>query len=134
MRANTTTLNRWPMKFSEDNLGEGYYITAYETGRILVNGRGFEHSFIIAPDALVENWAVSHITQLVPTHFESILTLDPELVILGTGIALQFPEVASYAQIINRGIGVEVMDTAAACRTYNILMGEGRRVVAGLIL
>ncbi|MGB5397728.1 MAG: Mth938-like domain-containing protein [Gammaproteobacteria bacterium] len=122
------------MKFSEDNLGEGYYITAYDTGRILVNGRGFEQSFILAPDALLESWAVGDISQLAASHFEPILALKPELVLLGTGTTLRFPEVACYAQIINLGIGVEVMDTGAACRTYNILMGEGRRVVAGLIL
>ncbi len=122
------------MKFSEDNLGEGYYVTAYDTGRILVNGRGFEQSLILAPDALVESWPVGDISHLAAAHFEPIMALNPELVLLGTGTTLSFPEVACYAQIINLGIGVEVMDTGAACRTYNILMGEGRRVVAGLIL
>ena len=122
------------MKFSEESLGEGYYITAYETGRILVNGRGFEQSFILAPDTLQENWAVRDISQLDAEHFEPIMALKPELVLLGTGSRIVFPEVACYAQLINHGIGVEIMDTAAACRTYNILMSEGRRVVAGLIL
>ena len=122
------------MKFSEDPLNEGYYITAYDQGQIVINGRSLQSSFVLAPDAVIEHWPVPSITQLSPEHFEAVLGLKPEMVLLGTGAVLTFPEVSCYAEIINHGIGVEIMDTGAACRTYNILLGEGRRVVAGMIL
>ena len=122
------------MKFSEDKPDEGYFITAYDQSEIIINGRSLRSSFVIAPDEVIEHWPASGIEQLTVEHFEAVLDLNPEIVILGTGMNLRFPEVGLYAQIINRGIGVEVMDTGAACRTYNILLSEGRRVVAGLIL
>ena len=67
-------------------------------------------------------------------NIDKIIQLNPELVLLGTGKKLSFPEIETYAALIELGIGVDVMDTGAACRTYNILSGEGRRVVAGLII
>lgn len=122
------------MKFSEENLNEGYFISAYDQNQIVINGRSLQSSFVLAPDTVIEHWPVTDIAQLLPEHFAAVLSLKPEMVLLGTGAKLTFPEVACYAEIINHGIGVEVMDTGAACRTYNILLGEGRRVVAGLIL
>jgi uncharacterized protein len=122
------------MKFSEDQPNEGYYITAYDQGQIVISGRSLQSSFVLAPDEVIEHWSVTGIEQLTAKHFDAVLRLRPEIVLLGTGMVLRFPEVGLYAQIINQGIGVEVMDTGAACRTYNILLSEGRRVVAGLIL
>jgi len=122
------------MKFSEEKPDEGYYITAYDQEQIVINGRSLRSSFVLAPDAVIEHWSVGSADELTENHFDSVLSLSPEIVLLGTGMVLRFPDVAIYAQIINQGIGVEVMDTGAACRTYNILLGEGRRVVAGLIL
>jgi uncharacterized protein len=63
-----------------------------------------------------------------------VLALQPELVLIGTGETLRFPAVEHYACLIQQNIGVEIMDSTAACRTYNILLGEGRNVVAGIIL
>lgn len=122
------------MKFSEDKPDEGYFITAYDQEQIVINGRSLRNSFVLAPDAVIEHWSAGSVDELSSDHFDSVLDLSPEIVLLGTGGVLRFPDVAVYAQIINQGIGVEVMDTGAACRTYNILLGEGRRVVAGLIL
>jgi len=122
------------MKFSEDKPDEGYFITAYDQEQIVINGRSLRSSFVLAPDSVIEHWSAGSVEELSSHHFDSVLGLSPEIVLLGTGEALRFPDVAVYAQIINQGIGVEVMDTGAACRTYNILLGEGRRVVAGLIL
>lgn len=122
------------MKFSEDKPEEGYYITAYDETQIVINGRSLRTSFVLAPDDVIEHWSADSVEALSTQHFEQVLSLHPELVILGTGVELRFPDIAVYAQIINQGIGVEVMDTGAACRTYNILLSEGRRVVAGLIL
>jgi len=122
------------MKFAQDSQDEGYVITAYDDDSVTVNGKPFRQSLIIATTKLHENWAVSEIDALQPIHIEQVLSFNPELIIIGTGGRLVFPAVEVYAPIIQRGIGVDFMDTGAACRTYNILMSEGRDVVAGLIL
>lgn len=122
------------MKFAQDNLNEGYFITSYEKGKLMVNGKTFNTSLVLAPDQLIEDWAISDISELSSNHIDKIIQLNPELVLLGTGNKLTFPEVEIYAALIELGMGVDVMDTGAACRTYNILSGEGRRVVAGLIV
>ena len=121
------------MKFSEDNPADGFYIQKYDADTIIINDRGFDCSLIIAPDQVIEHWQPRSIDALSLTHFDELLALQPEIALLGTGKRLVFPPVEVYASLIRHGIGVEIMDTGAACRTYNILMGEGRRVVAGLI-
>lgn len=121
------------MKFAEDNFKDGHFITAYDVGKLLVNGRTITSSIVIAPDQLLTDWSISDISELSDGHIEKIIELEPELVLLGTGEKLVFPKVETYAALIKQGIGVDIMDTAAACRTYNILCGEGRRAVAGLI-
>ncbi len=90
-------------------------------------------SFIVSPRHLLRDWAPTHIDNLQAEHLNAILELQPELVLLGTGARLTFPAPQLLASLHRQRIGVEVMDTAAACRTYNILMGEGRFVVAGLM-
>jgi uncharacterized protein len=67
-------------------------------------------------------------------HLETAAGLDPEVLLIGTGISLEFPDMELTYQLMERGIGVEVMDTAAACRTYNVLMHEGRRVALALLV
>jgi uncharacterized protein len=90
-------------------------------------------SLIISPRHLIRDWPPMNIDGLQEEHLDALVELQPELILLGTGPRLQFPETKILASLHNRQIGVEVMDTAAACRTYNILMTEGRFVVAGLI-
>ena len=122
------------MKFAQENLNDGYVITAYDSGSIAINGKNFCHSLILQQTRLEQQWPVSDIGQLAATHIAQILDFQPELVVIGTGEKLVFPVAEVYADLIRRGIGVEFMDTGAACRTYNILSGEGRNVVAGIIL
>jgi len=122
------------MKFAEDNQDEGYVITAYDSTNIVINGKSFTRSLIIAGDQMNDSWGVDSISTLTNDHVDTILSFNPELILIGTGSKLTFPAVEAYAPIISAGIGVDFMDTGAACRTYNILMGEGRGVVAGLIL
>ena len=121
------------MKFAQDDYKDGHFITAYEQGKLFVNGRTLTTSIVIAPNQLLTDWSISDISELSNIHIEKIIELNPELVLLGTGEKLVFPKVEIYAALIQQGIGVDIMDTAAACRTYNILCGEGRRAVAGLI-
>jgi len=90
-------------------------------------------SLIISPRHLLRDWAPTTIETLQAEHLQTLVELEPELVLLGTGPRLQFPDHSLLATLHRQRIGVEVMDTAAACRTYNILMTEGRFVVAGLI-
>ena len=122
------------MKFAEDNQDEGYVITAYDSTNIVINGKSFTQSLIVAGDQMHDCWDVDSISVLTNEHVEIILSFEPELILIGTGSKLTFPAVEAYAPIISAGIGIDFMDTGAACRTYNILMGEGRGVVAGLIL
>ena len=122
------------MKFAQDSQDEGYVITAYESDCVSINGKVFNQCLIITGTQLNDNWAINTIDQLSYEHIELILSFNPELIIIGTGSKLVFPAVELYSSIIKRGIGVDFMDTRAACRTYNILMSEGRDVVAGLIL
>ena len=92
-----------------------------------------EGSFIVSPRHLLRDWAPVNIEDLLADHLTAIIELRPELVLLGTGPQLKFPAHSILAEIHQQRIGIEIMDTAAACRTYNILMAEGRFVVAGLI-
>ena len=122
------------MKFAQDSQDEGYVITAYDDDSVSINGKAFRQSFIIAARQLEENWGITAIELLQTDHIDKVLSFKPELIIIGTGNRLVFPAVEAYSAIIQQGIGVDFMDTGAACRTYNILMSEGRDVVAGLIL
>ena len=122
------------MKFAQDCQHEGYVITAYDKNCISINGKTFSKSLIVTTRQLQENWDIAAIESLQSNHINQVLSFNPELIIIGTGNSLVFPAIEVYSAIIKRGIGVDFMDTGAACRTYNILMSEGRDVVAGLIL
>jgi uncharacterized protein len=122
------------MKFAQDSQEDGYVITAYDSSSITINGKMFSQSLVVANTQLNENWDIASIELLTPGHIDLVLSFKPELILIGTGSKLTFPAIEVYAGIIERGIGVDFMDTGAACRTYNILMSEGRDVVAGLIL
>ena len=100
----------------------------------LVNERELRTSFVIAPDTLHENWPVRDATRLDVAQLEPIFAMRPELVLLGTGSRQVFPAPAILAAFLTRGLGIEVMTNAAAARTYSVLAGEGRRVVAGFVI
>lgn len=109
-------------------------IRAYSQGRVTVNDVVYTHSLVVMPDRLVADWHVTRVDELQATHFARIADLAPEVVLLGTGLRSRFPHPALTAALTDAGIGMEVMDTRAACRTYNILVAEGRRVAAALLL
>ena len=122
------------MKFTETNDSGGYLIEGYGAEGIAIGGRRYHRSLILTPEHIREAWEPNSIASLTRAHLEELLDLEPRVLILGTGARQVFPDPSVYFWMMERGIGVEVMDTGAACRTYNILMSEGRRVVAGLIL
>jgi uncharacterized protein len=113
--------------------GAGLHIVrGYAPGRVTVNQTIYRASVVVLPDRILADWPPQRFDELRAEHFALIAALEPEIVVLGTGVRLQWPAAAILAPLA--GIGREVMDTAAACRTYNILMGEGRRVAAALLM
>jgi uncharacterized protein len=108
--------------------------TAYGQGYVAVNGVRYETSLIVMPDRIAEDWKVQNFESLVQDKIEALAALKPELVLLGTGDVLRFPDPRLLVNLTRAGIGAEVMDTRAACRTYNILAEEGRNVAAALII
>ena len=109
-------------------------VTAYGQGYVAVNGRRYETSLIIMPDRIAEDWSVESLDSLVRENIQALVSLRPELVLLGTGDALRFPHPRLLEDLMAARIGTEIMDTRAACRTYNILAEEGRHVAAALII
>lgn len=112
-------------------------ITAYGEGWIAVNGQRHSHSLVLASSGQLLPWSCHRFDELTAGHFEqlaSVTTEAPELVVFGSGTRLRFVRPALLSSLMQRRIGVETMDTLAACRTYNILAAEGRRVVVALLM
>jgi uncharacterized protein len=112
-------------------------ITAYGPGWIAVNGQRQESSLVLSGTMPLQAWNCARFEDLTAAHFEQLGDFGgetPELVVFGSGARLRFVRPALLQSLMARRIGVETMDTAAACRTFNILAGEGRRVVAALLI
>jgi uncharacterized protein len=108
--------------------------SGYGEGYVEVNKTRYAASLVVSAERLIVDWPAASVEALGPDHVATLVELAPEIVLLGTGMRLQFPGPALLALLYKAGIGVEVMDTQAACRTYNILLGEGRKVVAALVV
>jgi uncharacterized protein len=121
------------MRFAESDSGSAYRIEAYGREGIRVAGRILTTGLILTPERLIEDWGPREAAALEAGHLGPLIELRPELVVLGTGATQVFPDPSVYLGILELGIGFEIMDTGAACRTYNILMAEGRRVAAALL-
>ena len=114
---------------------DGYlYVRRVGEHVITLNDRELTSSFLLAPDQAIENWPIESAESLGAQHVDAVLALQPEVIILGTGAQQAFPPAAFLAGFLSRGVGVEVMDNAAAARTYNLLASENRHVVGGFIL
>lgn len=137
------------MRFAPDKDFSSYTIRSYELGQVnlivpvseedddstgQVNELALTRSFVISPKRLIEDWAPQNISELTEEDLTQVIDLNPELVLLGTGESIEFPSPALTETLYRKGIGVEIMDTAAACRTYNVLMYEKREVVAALMV
>lgn len=108
--------------------------TAYGPGYVAVNGVRYVSSLVVLPTRIVADWDVRDIALLARQDIDALALLNPELVLLGTGKRMRFPAANLLAGLAAKRIGSEVMDTRAACRTYNILAEEGRNVAAALII
>ena len=122
------------MKIEREQAEGRNTFTGYGEGYVEVNRARYNHSLVVSGDRLVTDWPAQSVEALSADHMAAIIELKPGIVLLGAGSSFKFPEAALLAPLYKAGIGVEVMDTPAACRTYNILLGEGRNVVAALIV
>ena len=121
------------MKIQLETGGGQNLVRAYAPGSVTINDKMYTRSLIVTPQTLTD-WPPPSFADLLATHFAMLAELRPEVVILGTGMKLRFPSPGLTRALVEANIGLEVMDTGAACRTYNILMGDGRRVLAALLM
>lgn len=122
------------MKLSLDAPSRTHLIRAYAPGELRIGETLYRASLIVTATQVIEGWRPASIDDLVPADLEPLLTLRPEVVLIGTGVRQQFPDRAALAALYAARIGFEIMDTRAACRTYNVLVAEDRAVAAALIL
>lgn len=122
------------MKLSQDYSPGTNVIHSYADGKIQVNNQLFSRSLLISNTLLIADWNITDVEQMSHADWQAILAHQPEVILIGTGESLIFPHPSNYAPAIEQGIGVEFMDSGAACRTYNILLSEDRFVIAGIIL
>ncbi len=121
------------MKLRADRIEGLNAIARHGPGGVIVNGVEHRHSVVVPWEGAVLPWSVERFDALAEAHFARLVELVPELVIFGSGERLRFVRPALMRGLIEQRIGVETMDTAAACRTYNVLLAEGRSVVAALL-
>jgi uncharacterized protein len=111
-----------------------FQIRAYQPGHIQVNDRIFTHSLLITPNQLIDCWGPQTIAELTPAALQEAAMLNPHILLIGTGATQHLLAPELYGDLINQGIGIEIMSTSAACRTFNALIAEDRSVVAALII
>ena len=122
------------MKFQPDTLDGVNNITHYDVDTLRINAEGHATSMLVPWVGQARAWDARRVEDLTPAHFDALLEYDPEVVVFGSGPKLKFVSPALYRSLIDRRIGVETMDSGAACRTYTVLANEGRRVVAAILL
>jgi len=122
------------MKLHSSSTQQYQTVTGYFEGGVEINAQPFDYSLTVMPETPPQPWDVATFDDLTAAHFDAIAALAPDVVILGTGVRQRFIHPRLIASLSNLRIGVECMDNQAACRTYNILMGEGRKVTLALIL
>jgi uncharacterized protein len=121
------------MKMRADRIEGQNAIARHGPEGVLINGVEYTESVVVAWNGTVVPWQVATFEALGAEHFARLAELQPELVLVGSGARLRFPAPALLTPLIDARIGIETMDTAAACRTYNVLLAEGRSVVAALL-
>jgi uncharacterized protein len=109
-------------------------VRAYSPGRLQLAGQLITAPVLMSPDRLVTDWAFASVDSLSENDLAEALSWEPDVLILGTGERQTFPPAALIARLAGRGVGMEVMTTSAACRTYNVLTVDGRRVAAALVV
>lgn len=121
------------MKLHADSRA-GNAVTAHGEGYVVIGERRYERSVVVTPDRVIEDWGPANAASLTAAHLEALLATGCDVLLLGTGRRQVFPPVALLRALVERGRSLEPMDTGAACRTFNILLAEGRAVAVGLIV
>ena len=121
------------MKLHLAQLGDTKLFTAYGTDHVMVNGERHERSIVVLAEEVRSDWDTGGFDELNEAHFAWFLEFKPDVLLLGTGAQQRFPHPRLYRALTDAGIGVECMTTPAACRTYNILVAEGRKVMAAIL-
>jgi uncharacterized protein len=121
------------MRFTADS-AQGNVIHSYIPGEIRLQGQTLKAHAIISRDELIPDWQPAAINELSIADFQAALDLKPDIILFGTGIHQQFPGMHVMTEIMRAGIAIEVMETHAACRTFNVLIGENRAAVAALLI
>jgi uncharacterized protein len=122
------------MKFNLDPPAAINVVRSYGPGTIRIGERTFSRSLIVTATRIIEDWRPLGIPDLRVTDLDPLLELRPEVLLIGSGTRQVFPDRATLAALYSAGLGFEIMDTGAACRTYNVLVAEGREVAAALIV
>ena len=117
-----------------DDNNANFQVQAFEPGQIKINEKIYTKSVIITANKIIDNWQPQSLEELKKEHLLPIEEIQPSILIIGVGEKLAFPNIEIYGHLINKNIGVEIMDTRAASRTYNALTAESRNVAAALIL
>jgi uncharacterized protein len=134
MTSSRTRRYRTEVRFTLEPALQANLIRGYSEAGLRIGEQLIERSCIVTADRLVTEWPPRSFAELAPEHLEAIFALAPELVLLGTGPRQQFAPAAVRAEFARRGIGLEVMQLGAACRTFNVLVQEDRRVAAVFFL
>jgi len=122
------------LKLHLANLGDTKLFTAHGAGYVMVGGERHERNIVVLAQEVRSDWDAAGFDALDETHFAWFLAFKPDVLLLGTGAQQRFPHPRLYRALTDAGIGVECMTTPAACRTYNILAAEGRKVVAAILI
>jgi len=122
------------MQLTEHRNERELFVRHADSEAVTIVDRKFDRSLVVSADRVVENFPVRNVAELDATAIADVLALQPEVVLLGTGARAIFPTQALLGEFLKRGIGLETMDNAAAARTFNVLVGEGRRAVAIFLL
>jgi len=122
------------MQLTEHRNERQLFVRKADASSVTVIDREYTRSLLLNSDRVVEDFPVRRVEDLDAPAIETVLSLEPEVVLLGTGERITFPPAAVLAEFLRRRIGLEAMDNAAAARTFNVLIGEGRRAVAVLLL
>jgi len=121
------------MRIAQDNASTNS-IHSYTAGQIIIREQTITASVVITPDKIIDDLLPEKFGTLDETHFTGLAELQPRIIILGSGNTLHFPPAACTARLLQQGIGIEVMTTDAACRTFNVLLSEDRDVIAALFM
>jgi uncharacterized protein len=122
------------MKLSQNSRSEQYSIHAYTDSSVTVNEEIYTQPLVVTAEKLLSDWSAPCFAELDSIHLHELKDLDMEILLLGTGVQQRFPPSRLLVELQNHGTGIEIMTTAAACRTYNILIAEGRAVAAALFI